>query len=125
MGAVADFTECLSKRKATLPPDSRSIAETHYQLGVAQAFDGKYEDSELCLNNAIAVLQTRISNLGKMETSDDLAKEIKEKIDDHKNMASAKAEGSESTKGFSGSDDKPVSSIGIKKAVDLGTATVG
>merc|ERR1712112_697258 len=133
--AVVDFTECLSKRKATLPPDSRSIAETHYQLGVAQAFDGKYEDSELCLNNAVSVLQTRISNLGKMETSDNLANEvadledlvteIKEKIDDHKNMASAKAEGSESTKGFSGSNDKPVSSIGIKKAVDLGTATVG
>jgi len=139
--AVADFTECLGKRKATLPPDSRSIAETHYQLGVAQAFDGKFEDSELCLNNAISVLQTRIANLGKMETSDNLAKEvtdledlvteIKEKIDDHKNMATAKAEGGESTKGFTGSDDKPVSSIGIKKSVDLtdakatGTATVG
>jgi len=138
--AVADFTECLNKRKANLPADSRSIAETHYQLGVAQAFDGKYEDAEHCLRNAIAVLETRIANLGKMETSqylakeisdlEDLVTEIKEKIEDHKNMEKAKAEGKET--GFSGSDDKPVSNIGIKKkSVDLGdakasgTATVG
>jgi len=132
--AVADFTECLNKRKANLPADSRSIAETHYQLGVAQAFDGKYEDAEHCLRNAIEVLETRISNLGKMETSqylakeindlEDLVTEIKEKIEDHKNMEAAKKEGINTKIGFSGSDDKPVSNIGIK-AKASGTATVG
>merc|ERR1712013_549184 len=35
--AVEDLTECLAKRIKTLPSDSRMIAETHYQLGVAQA----------------------------------------------------------------------------------------
>merc|ERR1712002_182050 len=137
--AVADFTECLGKRQATLPPDSRSIAETHYQLGVAQAFDGKVEDSELCLNNAISVLEARIANLGRMETSDnldqevgdlkDLVTEIKEKIDDYKNMATAKVEGRDSITGFPAGSDKPVSSIGIKKnlsdAKTTGTESVG
>merc|ERR1719153_2249095 len=33
--AVEDLTECLAKRIKSLPSDSRMIAETHYQLGVA------------------------------------------------------------------------------------------
>merc|ERR1719431_2360163 len=36
--AVEDLTVCLTRRQASLPSDSRSIAETHYQLGVAQAY---------------------------------------------------------------------------------------
>jgi len=133
--AIADFTECLNLRSANLPPDSRSIAETHYQLGVAHALDGKYEESEPCLNNAICVLEKRIEKLGKMETSENLATEIedlhslvadiKEKINDHKTMAKALAEGNkeESSVGFTGtSDNKPVSSIGIKKDVDISSA---
>merc|ERR1719187_1139181 len=129
--AIADFTECLNLRSANLPPDSRSIAETHYQLGVAHALDGKYEESEPCLNNAICVLEKRIEKLVKMETSENLASEIedlhslvaeiKEKINDHKTMAKALAEGNkeETSVGFTGtSDNKPVSSIGIKKDVD-------
>jgi len=142
--AVADFTECLNMRTANLPPDSRSIAETHYQLGVAHALDGKYEDSEPCLHNAISVLEKRIEKLGKMETSDNLASEIedlhslvaeiKEKINDNKHMAKAIAEGKHegTSTGFAGSsDNKPVSSIGIKKNIDMssakasGSATVG
>merc|ERR1712013_689911 len=35
--AVEDLTECQAKRIKSLPSDSRMIAETHYQLGVAQA----------------------------------------------------------------------------------------
>merc|ERR1711970_789442 len=35
--AVEDLTLCLAKRIKALPADSRSIAEIHYQLGVAQA----------------------------------------------------------------------------------------
>merc|ERR1712112_292446 len=34
--AVEDLTMCLEKRKEILPSDSRSIAETHYELGIAQ-----------------------------------------------------------------------------------------
>merc|ERR1719330_77191 len=35
--AVEDLTVCLAKRIKAMPADSRAIAETHYQLGVAQA----------------------------------------------------------------------------------------
>jgi len=141
--AVADFTECLNRRQATLPPDSRSIAETHYQLGVAKFLEEKFEESETCLNKAKSVLEVRIVNLSKMETSENLAKEIEdlhtlvkeinEKINDHKVAEKAKSEGKGEgmSTGFSGGSDKPVSSIGVKKSTDLtaakiaGSATVG
>ena len=127
-----------------LKKSSRSIAETFYQLGVAHALGGNYQDSESSLNNAIHVLEKRIGNLSKMETSDNLSSEvsdlhslvaeIKEKINDHKAMAEGKHK--DATTGFSGytwfivkcfslffatvgSSDKPVSNIGIKKKVDL------
>merc|ERR1711887_118090 len=141
--AVADFTECLNRRQATLPPDSRSIAETHYQLGVVKFLEEKFEESETCLNKAKGVLEVRIVNLSKMETSENLAKEIEdlhtlvkeinEKINDHKVAEKAKSEGKGEgmSTGFSGGSDKPVSSIGVKKSTDLtaakiaGSATVG
>jgi len=141
--AVADFTECLNRRQATLPPDSRSIAETHYQLGVAKFLEEKFEESETCLNKAKDVLEVRISNLSKMETSENLAKEIEdlhtlvkeinEKINDHKVAEKAKIEGKGEgiSAGFTGGSDKPISSIGVKKSSDLtaakiaGSATVG
>ena len=76
------------------PP--RSIAETHYQLGVAQAHCADYANAEKSLAAAVAVLNTRIANLKKMATSDNIAKElaeltllcteIKERTADHKEM---------------------------------------
>jgi len=126
--AVADFTQCLVIRKANLPPDSRSIAEAHYQLGVAQALHGKYEDAESCLSSAIEVLEARVANLRKMETSHNIAKEIAdlevlvaeivEKISDHRTMEKSKAGDS-------------TGKMEVKQSVDLtgakvsGTATVG
>ena len=74
----------------------RSIAETFYQLGVAQAFGAKYPEAESSLNSAIGVLEARVKNLGAMEASDNIAqeiqdlealvKDIKDKIVDHKDM---------------------------------------
>merc|ERR1711971_1255927 len=79
-----------------LPADSRSIAETHYQLGVAQAHCAEYTMAEKSLEAAVGVLNTRIANLKKMKTSDDITKElaeltvlcteIKERMADHKEM---------------------------------------
>merc|ERR1712059_177933 len=94
--AVEDLEQCLTKRQASLPSDSRSIAETHYQLGVAKALSGKMEEAETSLNSAVTVLQTRVVNLLKMESSENLKKEvselqalikeIKEKVVDHQDM---------------------------------------
>merc|ERR1719239_352346 len=87
---------CLTKRTKALPADSRSIAETHYQLGVAQAHCAEYANAEKSLAAAVTVLNTRIASLKKMETSDNITKElaeltllcteIKERTADHKEM---------------------------------------
>merc|ERR1712034_49578 len=76
--AVEDLSQCLTKRQASLPSDSRSIAETHYQLGIAKGFSGKIEEAEISLNNAVTVLETRVANLQKMESSENLKKEVSE-----------------------------------------------
>merc|ERR1719430_2083748 len=94
--AMEDLTLCLVKRTKALPADSRSIAEIHYQLGVAQAHCTEYATAEKSLDAAVAVLNTRIANLKKMEASDGITKEltelallcteIKERMADHKEM---------------------------------------
>jgi len=94
--AVEDLTTCLAKRMKALPADSRSIAETHYQLGVAQAHCEDFTNAEKSLKAAIAVLDTRVVNLKKMEVSENIKKElaeltvlcndIKERMNDHKDM---------------------------------------
>merc|ERR1711955_101574 len=74
--AVEDLTTCLARRCAGMPADSRSIAETHYQLGVAQAHSGDYASAEKSLRAAISVLNARMSNLKKMEVSENITKEL-------------------------------------------------
>lgn len=65
--AVDDLNLCLERQKTFLPSDSRAIAETYYQLGVALGFFMKYEEAVSSLNDAISVLNLRIGNL-KTET---------------------------------------------------------
>merc|ERR1711887_203587 len=94
--AVEDLTSCLAKRLKALPEDSRSIAETHYQLGVAQAHCEDFVNAEKSLKAAISVLDNRVVNLKKMEVSENIKKElaeldtlcydIKERMNDHKDM---------------------------------------
>ena len=89
----------------------RSIAETFFQLGVAQAFGAKYPEAETSLNSAIGVLEARVKNLGAMEASDNIAqeiqdlealvKDIKDKIVDHKDMEKGVYVDKEAT-GFTG-----------------------
>merc|ERR1712098_871098 len=74
--AVEDLTLCLTKRIKALPADSRSIAETHYQLGVAQAHCAEYANAEKSLAAAVTVLNSRIANLKKMEVSENITKEL-------------------------------------------------
>merc|ERR1711936_459503 len=122
--AVEDLTLCLTKRIKALAADSRSIAETHYQLGVAQAHCAEYANAEKSLAAAVAVLNTRIANLKKMATSDNIAKElaeltmlcteIKERTADHKEMQKGTyKEDNDFVSIFKGAE---VHEIGTKKA---------
>jgi len=123
--AVEDLTLCLTKRIKALPADSRYIAETHYQLGVAQAHCAEYASAEKSLAAAVAVLNTRIANLKKMESSDNITKElaeltllcteIKERTADHKEMQKGTyKESNDFVSIFKGTE---VHEIGTKKAV--------
>jgi len=135
--AVEDFSACLERRQAKLPKDSRSIAEIHYQLGVALGFSSKFEEAIKSLNAAIDVLTMRIKNLAeRMESKDEtrmddadytrekemaelevLIPEIREKIADTNEMKAEAMKKTEAATGFAAgiSGDKPVSSISAKK----------
>ncbi|TRY70866.1 hypothetical protein TCAL_11416 [Tigriopus californicus] len=104
--AIEDLTSCLRRRQELMPADSRSIAETHYQMGVALGYNLEFDKAVESLKDAIAVLLKRIDNLkNKTESEDPLSKkdafytrekeiteieslipEIKEKITDTKDM---------------------------------------
>jgi len=129
--AVEDIQECL-KKEESLAKDARIVAETHYQLGVAQGFDAQYDEAVESLKNAINILKTRIGNLQKAEddgTKKEVADlqalipEIEEKINDTKDMKkeSEKSDGAQE-EGFGGASKtaevKPVSSIAVKRKAE-------
>lgn len=72
--AVEDLSICLQRRTESLAEDSRCIAETHYQLGIAQGFEMKWAEAVVSLEAAIKVLETRITNLKAETESPDEAK---------------------------------------------------
>jgi len=89
-----------------MPEDSRCIAETHYQIGVAQGFNMEFDEAIINLDGAIKVLELRIERLKSKKESVDSTKvgdafstreneikeieslipEIREKIADTKDM---------------------------------------
>jgi len=123
--AVEDLKACLSKQDS-LPKDSRIVAETHYQLGVAQGYNNQFEDAVSSLNTAIKILKERIKNLKESSSvSDDVQKEIaeletlipeiEEKIDDTKNMEKESMKKKEEQASVIASDEKAVSAIAVKR----------
>ena len=61
----------------------RIVAETHYQLGVAQGFNAQYDEAVESLKNAINLLKSRIGNLQKAEDE-----ETKKEVTDLKALIS-------------------------------------
>jgi len=139
--AVEDIQLCLKKQES-LPKDSRIVAETHYQLGVALGFNSQFEEAVESLNSAIKIIKERIKIIKegikspkKSPTKDEkkevteleaLIPEIEEKIIDTRDMkkeAEAKnKDGSEGLTSSSGDKTKNVTSIAVKrKADDEGT----
>merc|ERR1712243_540556 len=133
--AVEDLTICLKRRTDSLPVDSRCIAETQYQLGIAQGFDMKWEEAVVSLEAAIKVLEKRIENL-KAETEspdetkkDDSSHTREKKITDTNEMKAESIRKMKEAVGFtsgsgpsdassSASNSKPISSIAIKRKGD-------
>merc|ERR1712121_280648 len=128
--AVDDIQDCL-KKQANLPKDARIVAETYYQLGVAQGFNAQHDEAVESLKSAINIIQERIKNMEKTETEEAkkevtelkaLVPEIEEKINDTKDMKKEVENKKEETSGsgdaFGSSkvaEVKPVSSIAVKR----------
>merc|ERR1711994_829697 len=132
--AIEDLETCLKRRQDMLPEDSRCIAETHYQIGVAQGFNLQFDEAVASLEGAIKCLQTRIDKLKTKTESIDPSKvrdafytreneikqieslipEIKEKIADTKDMK---------TETFKKLGDKRLMEEGIASA--FGSAEAG
>merc|ERR1712223_248595 len=123
--AVDDFTSCLEIRRNLLPSDSRLIAETHYQLGLAQEFHQQYDEAVGSLNSAILSADEEAVEIKEIEA---LVPEIVEKINDIKETKAeeernkkAKLDGNNDAPGsfsseISGSKEAaPISSNLIKK----------
>jgi len=135
--AVEDFQDCLKKQCCNLPSDARCIAETNYQLGVAQGYHAQFDEAVESLQKAISIIKERIKNKEKDESEEAkkevkeleaLIPEIEEKINDTKDMKK-EAENKKSEGVTSGGDAfksgsekvaevKPVSSIAVKRKAE-------
>lgn len=58
--ALEDFQECLKLQLKHLDSDSRLLAETHYQLGLAHSLNIQYSEAIAELNCSISVIKSRL-----------------------------------------------------------------
>jgi len=72
--AIEDLETSLKRRQDMMPEDSRCIAETHYQLGIAKGFNMQFDDAVKSLEECINVLQLRVDRLNSKTESTDPSK---------------------------------------------------
>merc|ERR1712048_1144441 len=102
--AVDDIKDCLKKLE-NLPKDARIVAETYYQLRVAQGFNAQHDEAVESLKSAINIIQEKINDTQDMKKE---AENKKEEI-----SASGDAFGSSKV-----AEVKPVSSIAVKRKAE-------
>ncbi|XP_005811096.1 nuclear autoantigenic sperm protein-like [Xiphophorus maculatus] len=125
--ALEDFQECLKVQLKHLDPDSRLLAETHYQLGVTHSLNLQYVPAIQALNNSISVIKNRLEKLQEMmdkaespealeeerkemEELKALLPEIQEKVEDATEGMKSSAEAAQD--GASSSSALPDSTVG-------------
>ncbi|XP_040357318.1 nuclear autoantigenic sperm protein isoform X4 [Ixodes scapularis] len=64
--AVEDLGKCLCIQQELLDADSRQLAETHYQRGLAHSFAGHYHEAADDFRAALGALELRVDNLTKL-----------------------------------------------------------
>merc|ERR1712112_484731 len=115
--AVEDIQMCLKKQE-NFPKDSRLVAETHYQLGVAQGFNSQFDVAV----ESLKALEKASEERKEIEELEALIPEIEEKIADTKDMKKeAESKPKEDKTSFEGSakgDAKSVSSIAVKRKAE-------
>lgn len=63
--AVEDFQDCLSLQLKHLPPHSRLVAETHYQLGMTYCITGQYSQAIQHYSSSVKVIESRLGKVDK------------------------------------------------------------
>jgi len=61
--ALGDLQACLKIQQELLEPESRLIAESHYQIGLACVFSTKYNLALLNFRKAVSVINSKMSKL--------------------------------------------------------------
>jgi len=85
--AIEDLAKSVTIKTKVDSADSRSLAETHFQLGVAYAWSGEWTKAEASLTAAISALTARIaSHSSEKEALENIVHEIKTRIADLKDM---------------------------------------
>merc|ERR1719285_727253 len=85
--AVEDLSKAVAIKAKTAPVGSRTLAETHYQLGVAQAWAGNWTLAEKSLTDAATVLTTRMaSHPNEREELVGIVNDIKGRITEHEEL---------------------------------------
>ncbi|KAH6941234.1 hypothetical protein HPB50_015140 [Hyalomma asiaticum] len=79
--AVEDFSECLKIQIELLEPDSRKMAETYYQRGLAYSFGGQYQEAVNDFRDSVRVLELRLENCNRF-VSENKDKERKGSLED-------------------------------------------
>ncbi|CAL1294505.1 unnamed protein product [Larinioides sclopetarius] len=63
MAAISDLKACLEIKKRHLSPDDRLLAETYYQMGLAQMLEKMYVDALENFRTTVKILELKIQNL--------------------------------------------------------------
>uniref|UniRef100_A0A8B9GWM9 Nuclear autoantigenic sperm protein (histone-binding) n=1 Tax=Astyanax mexicanus TaxID=7994 RepID=A0A8B9GWM9_ASTMX len=76
--ALEDFKECLALQLKHLPPHSRLLAETHYQLGTTFSYTAQYNLAIEHFTKSISVIESRLAMLQEVIDKAEGAEEAKE-----------------------------------------------
>ncbi|XP_076871024.1 nuclear autoantigenic sperm protein isoform X4 [Brachyhypopomus gauderio] len=76
--ALEDFQECLVIQLEHLPPHSRLLAETHYQLGMTFSYTAQYNQAIQHFTSSIKVIESRLAMLQEAIDKAEGAEEAKE-----------------------------------------------
>ncbi|XP_035592671.1 nuclear autoantigenic sperm protein-like isoform X4 [Oncorhynchus keta] len=79
--AVEDFQDCLSLQLKHLPPHSRLVAETHYQLGMTYCITGQYSQAIQHYSSSVKVIESRLAMLQEVIDKAEGEDGAKEKIE--------------------------------------------
>ncbi|XP_024278058.1 nuclear autoantigenic sperm protein isoform X5 [Oncorhynchus tshawytscha] len=83
--AVEDFQDCLALQLKHLPPHSRLLAETHYQLGMTYCYIGQYSQAIQHYSSSVKVIEGRLAMLqGVLDKGENGAEEGKTELEELK-----------------------------------------